>query len=82
MKQKLEHIQNLTKAIFDNSVNVARYSVKNVGLKIIVRIYNNNNQVVFGMQGNYNNLSKVCRLIIEEQKINGGKLYEQQQQRS
>lgn len=82
MKQKLEHIQDLTKVIFDNSVNVARYSVKNVGLKIIIRIYNSNNMVVFGMEGNYNNLVKVCRLILEEQKINGGKLYEQQQQRS
>lgn len=81
MKQKLEHIQDLTKAIFDNSVNVARYSVKNVGLKIIIRIYNSNNMVVFGMQRNYNNLVKVCRLILEEQKFNGGKLYEQQQQR-
>lgn len=81
MEQKLERIQDLTREIFENSINVSRFSVKNVGLKIIIRMYNNNNQVVFGMQGNYNNLVKVCRLILNEQKINGGKLYEQQQQR-
>lgn len=78
MKYKLEHIQDLTREIFENSINVSRFSVKNVGLKIIIRIYNSNNMVVFGMQGNYNNLVKVCRLILNEQKINGGKLYEQQ----
>lgn len=79
MKQKLEHIENLTKAIFENSVNVARYSVKNVGLKIIVRIYNKNNMVVFGMQGNYKNIVTVCRLILEKQIKDRGGLYEQRQ---
>ena len=79
MKQKLENIEDLTRKIFENSINVSRYSVKNVGLKIIIRIYNEHNMVVFGMQGNYNNLCHVCKLILNEQKINGGKIYEQQQ---
>lgn len=81
MKYKLERIQDLTREIFENSINVSRFSVKNVGLKIIVKIYNDNNQVVFGMQGNYNNLLHICKLILKEQAINGGKIYEQQQQR-
>lgn len=79
MKYELERIQDLTREIFENSINVSHFSVKNVGLKIIVRIYNNNNQVVFGMQGNYNNLLHVCKLILKEQETNGGKIYEQQQ---
>lgn len=78
MKQKLERIQDLTREIFENSINVSRFSVKNVGLKIIVSIYNDNNQVVFGMQGNYNNLLHICKLILKEQEKNGGKIYEQQ----
>lgn len=78
MKQKLEHIQDLTREIFEKSVNVSRFSVKNVGLKIIVRIYNDNNQVVFGMQGNYKNIVTVCRLILEKQIKDRGGLYEQQ----
>ena len=79
MKCELERIQDLTREIFENSINVSHFSVKNVGLKIIVRIYNDNNQVVFGMQGNYNNLLYVCKLILKEQETNGGKIYEQQQ---
>lgn len=81
MKEKLKKIENLTRKIFNKLINVSRYCVTNEGLKIIVRIYNTNNLVVIEMQGDYNNLAHVCKLILEEQNTKGGKTYEQQQQR-
>lgn len=78
MEQHLEHIQNLTKAIFDNSYNVASYIVKNVGLKYTIKIFNNNNKIVFSMSGNYNNVVSVCRLILEKQIKDKGGIYVQQ----
>lgn len=76
MEQKFQKIKDLTKSIFDNSINVSSYSVRQVGLKFVIRIYNRKKMIVFGMEGNYNNVLHVCRLILKEQKVNGGKLYE------
>ena len=73
------NIKYLTKAIFDNSYNVASYSVKNVGLKYTIKIFNNNSNIVFSISGNYNNVVSVCRLILEKQIKDKGGLYEQKQ---
>lgn len=79
MEQKFENIKDLTKKIFDNSINVSSFTVRQIGLKFVIRIYNSKKMIVFGMEGNYKNVSHICKLILNEQKINGGKLYEQQQ---
>lgn len=78
MDYEFEKIVDLTREIFEKSTNVSKYTVRKIGAKYIVKILNSKKKIVFGMQGNYNNVKHVAKLIIEEQKSNGGKLYEQQ----
>lgn len=77
MDYEFEKIKDLTRTIFRKSANVSHFTVKNVGTNFIIKIFNKKGGVTFGMQGTYDNVKKVCLLIIEEQKVNGGKLYEQ-----
>lgn len=79
MDYAFEKIVDLAKEIFEKSTNVSRYEVKKTGNKYFVKIYNNKGVIVCGIEGSYNNVKKVCLLIIEEQKINGGKMYAEQQ---
>lgn len=77
--EEFEFIEFLTRKIFENSGNVAKYSVNRIGRKYIIKIYNSKRKVVFGMEGDCNNILFICKLILKEQETNGGKLYEQQQ---
>lgn len=75
---EIENLMVLTKKMFENSANVNDFRVENIGSEFNIRIVNKTGEVVFGMRGYYKNLVHVCKLILNEQKTNGGKLYEQQ----
>lgn len=75
MDHEFEKIVDLTKEIFRRSANVSSYTVRKINTRYRVNILNSKKKIVFGMQGSYDNVKKVCLLIIEEQKVNGGRLY-------
>lgn len=75
---EIKKLMDLIREIFENSANVNDFMVENIGSEFSIRVINKTGDVVFGMRGCYKNLVYICKLILNNQKTNGGKLYEKQ----